>query len=118
MEVEADVLMARYESKWESDIPKVIARASVKAGHDVDAVAQIGESVAKIRSRVDTGQMRDGWHAQRTGTFSFRLENSVEHTIYNEYGTTQMSAQPMLGPAIAVMEPLLRKAAGNWYEDD
>ena len=53
----------------------------------------------KRRSRVDTGEMRDGWHLEETRS-GFQVVNDVEHTSYNEYGTRYMSAQPMLRPSV------------------
>lgn len=58
---------------------------------------------AKSYSRVDSGEMQEGWEGQvhpqgLKGAF-FSVYNAVPHTIFNEYGTVNMAAQPMLGPA-------------------
>lgn len=53
---------------------------------------------AKSRSRVRTGKMRDGWQAEH-GQEESVVFNPVDYTIFNEWGTVRMSAQPMLGPA-------------------
>lgn len=61
--------------------------------------AEYGKSVAQMRSRVDTGEMRDGWKVEPDGA-GFVLVNDVPHTIFNEYGTARgMTAQPMAHPA-------------------
>ena len=74
-------------------LPGVIDAILAKVANDVVADAQ-------VRSRVDTGEMRAGWTAGQTGEHEWTVSNSVEHTIYNEFGTVHMSAQPMLTPAV------------------
>lgn len=61
--------------------------------------------LAKGYSRVDTGEMRDGWVWIRTSSGSGRLQNDVAHTPPNEYGTINMSAQPMARPAAEQVLP-------------
>lgn len=55
---------------------------------------------AARRSRVDKGEMRAGWAVEMTGQAEGQVVNPVEHTAFNEYGTRNMSAQPMLRPAM------------------
>lgn len=59
------------------------------------------EAGAKERTppRVDTGAMLNGWTTEMTGEFSGFVYNAVAHHIYNELGTVNMSAHPMLFPA-------------------
>lgn len=52
------------------------------------------------KSRVATGNMRAGWQGQLVNANEGVVFNLVEYTIYNEYGTVYMSAQPMLRPAV------------------
>jgi HK97 gp10 family phage protein len=104
------------KSSWDSDIEKVIARSDAKADEDLGQIVDGIVETCRLRSRVDTGRMRDGWRGEQTGEHSFEVDNPVEHTIYNEFGTRYMSAQPMLGPAIEEATPKLDQVAGNWYE--
>ncbi len=75
-----------------------------KTGADVEAGC-------KVRSRVDTGAMRNGWGFHMTGDTSGEVSNGVEHAIYNEYGTAHMSAQPMAGPAADAERPAFEAGA-------
>lgn len=59
---------------------------------------------AARRSRVDTGDMRDGWEWRETNEGGY-LTNEVPHTVFNEYGTRHMSAQPMARPAFDEVAP-------------
>lgn len=44
--------------------------------------------------------MRGGWQHQPTGPASGMVFNLIDYTIYNEFGTYKMSAQPMARPAV------------------
>lgn len=67
---------------------------------------------ARARSRVRTGRMKAGWTAYNLTPYSYELRNDVPYTIYNEYGTIHMSAQPMATPATeAARARLPRKLA-------
>jgi hypothetical protein len=86
----------------------VAAAAEFRAAGIVEVTAANIEAGAKLRSRVDTGQMRAGWETIEEGPLARRVQNPVEHTIYNEYGTVYMSAQPMLAPSVEEQtEPFL-----------
>jgi hypothetical protein len=84
---------------WKSRIPELAAGAEARAGLAVQKTVLDIEAGAKMRSRVDTGQMKGGWQGEMTGATSGRVSDPVEHTIYNEMGTVSMAAQPMLTPA-------------------
>lgn len=87
-----------------SNIPGLIANS--QAGVSVanaKAAAEI-EREAKRRSRYETGNMRGGWQTDILGPYERMVYNLVEYTVYNEFGTIYMSAQPMLGPAIELAE--------------
>ena len=75
-----------------------------KAGRVVAKTTHEIQAGAMERSRVDTGQMRAGWEAHVEGTHG-DVTNDVDHTIYNEFGTVHMAAQPMAGPAAEEARP-------------
>lgn len=67
--------------------------------------------IAKRLSRYDASNtepghkhMRDGWEWHETNSGG-ALDNDVEHTVHNEYGTVHMSAQPMARPAAEQVLP-------------
>lgn len=55
---------------------------------------------AKAHSRVLTGLMRGGWQHMVMGPYEGMVFNLISYTIYNEFGTIHMSAQPMARPAV------------------
>lgn len=83
-----------------SRIPEIIASAEAKAALVVQKTAFDIEAGCKLRSRVDTGQMRSGWATEVSGPVEALVYNPVEHSIFNEFGTESMSPQPMLTPSV------------------
>ena len=66
------------------------------------SAARVASSVvaeAKERSRIRTGKMRRGWRKKKTGS-GYIVFDDVPWTVYNEFGTRHMAAQPMLTPAM------------------
>jgi HK97 gp10 family phage protein len=77
----------------------------------VDGVDELARSIltdvldaivagCQARSRVDTGEMQAGWTIEQRSAMSYAVTNPVEHTVYNEFGTIHMPAQPMLTPSV------------------
>jgi hypothetical protein len=81
-------------------IPEIVAEAERKVAAANEKTAFDIVSGCKARSRVDTGEMREGWDAAQVGATDWYAYNPVEHTIWNEIGTTDMTAQPMLEPSV------------------
>lgn len=70
---------------------------------------RIGPSLvgaAKRHVRVRTGELRDsiGWEVRGQ---EMRMGSNVGHALYNELGTSRMSAQPYLRPALDVLRDVL-----------
>jgi len=99
----------------ESRIPQIVATATTRVRLAVGATVGNIERGAKVRSRVDTGQMRSGWYGEMIGEFEGEVGNPVEHTLYNEYGTEDMPAQPMLHPAVEEERVPFMTAIGSAY---
>lgn len=94
----------------ESHIPDLQESLVTDLAAVVERTARVVHSGAIIRSRVDTGQMRAGWRVQRESLYEWLISNAVIHTIFNEFGTRYMSAQPMLTPAIESSEAMFKAA--------
>lgn len=100
-----------------SRIPSITASAEAKSALAVAKTSFDIQSECQERSRVDTGQMRNGWQVVRHGELTHEVFNSVEHTIYNELGTEAMPAQPMLTPAVeSAREPFAQAVAAAWRQ--
>ncbi|HSC20600.1 MAG TPA: hypothetical protein VLC07_02630, partial [Solirubrobacterales bacterium] len=83
-----------------SRIPEIVAGSVAKTRAAVEVTVFNIEAGCKLRSRVDTGQMQNGWTGEMTGAAEGIVYNPVEHTIFNELGTVDMAAQPMLAPSV------------------
>src|SRR6476659_2752947 len=81
--------------------PEIVAVAQAETQRETQQAANNIVSGAKARSRVDTGAMKAGWQSRRAeGEHTYEVFNPVYYTVFNEYGTVNMSAQPMLTPAV------------------
>lgn len=87
--------------------PEIIVTSNSGTYRALDKAADDIETGAKQRSRVDTGNMRNGWTTEHINNFTRMVYNPVEYTIHNEYGTMYMEAQPMLVPAVEEVTPRL-----------
>ena len=72
---------------------------------------------AAERSRVDTGQMKAGWQTDVVSDTEAVVFNSVEHAVYNEYGTAHMTAQPMLHPSVDAARPAFEAALAQVFSE-
>lgn len=96
--------------------PEAIVTANSRTALALDRAAADIETGAKERSRWDTGNMRGGWTSEKVNRFSRVVYNPVFYTIFHEYGTVNMSAQPMLGPAVDEVTPdFIRDVRRAWY---
>ncbi len=92
------------------DLTKRMRRGERRVAAARVSTAKAIRDGAARRSRVDTGQMQAGWVVAEVDDETSQVANPVEHSKYNEYGTSRMAAQPMLHPAVeAAREPFRRK---------
>lgn len=62
--------------------------------------AEVVAGAQRNTTRVETGAMRAGWHATRTNRFTWRVATNILYAVFHEFGTSVLSAAPMLGPAL------------------
>ena len=90
-----------------NDFPAIPGRMQRAAGKRIHAAGFRVQGGAQMRSRVDLGTMRAGWLNRPSGPLTTIIANPVGHTIYNEFGTRKMSAQPMIRPEMEAEPPRL-----------
>lgn len=104
------------------DIKKLENLAKSTQGIASQAASELSAEVvrlAKEKSRVDSGAMQAGWNRAKIGAGrkgGYRIYNTVPYTVFNEFGTSKMPAQPMLGPALTEVEPEIPKRVKKWVE--
>lgn len=97
-------------------LDRIVARMSDKAERLIAAEAQdIARRAMTNTVRVDTGTMRRGWTAQRVDRFRWRVGNSVFYAPFHEFGTSRLSASPMLGPAVEAGRRSLPRLARDLF---
>lgn len=82
-----------------SRLPQIIARAEAKATTVVDTVGKAVAQSAQDKARRLSNDMAEGIEYENTGPGRGRVTANDFKTHFHEYGTSKMSAQPMLGPA-------------------
>lgn len=107
--------MIQFAATLKSRIPLITAAASSRASSAVEKTVFDIQAGCQVRSRVDTGQMRDGWQGEMLDEHTGAVYNSVAHSVHNELGTESMPAQPMLGPSVEDAEQGFRTAMGDVY---
>lgn len=98
-----------------SKLPEIIATSPAKVTAAVQRTAAKIVAGSMRRSRVRTGFMRSGWQMRTMEPYAITVFNLASYTIYNEYGTVHMSAQPMLRPSIEeVRLSFYKEVRGAW----
>lgn len=90
--------LPRAASRVRSELPTVVGRAAT----DIEARA-------KGYAAVDTGEMQAGINSVHGG-LSATVNAPVEHSLYVEYGTSKMAAQPFMRPAAEAGGPAFQAA--------
>src|SRR5687767_966854 len=98
-----------------SRIPELTRDADRRIKVAVNTAGRLVEAGARSRARVDTGAMRAGIRWGAESDYEGRVIGHAPHTIYNEFGTRYMSAQPMLVPAAEEVRPAFHRAISEAY---
>ena len=71
------------------------------------------EAEAKVRAPVDTGALKNSIHTERKKAGLYWVADGVLYGIYQELGTSRMSAHPFMVPAVekvrGYLDDLFRK---------
>lgn len=96
---------------------KELDRLAGKLGVNVDrALASIAEQVqgeAAVRAPVDTGALKNSIAAEKKSQFLWWVADGVEYGIHQEFGTSRMSAQPFMIPAVESVRRQVAKIIGE-----
>lgn len=100
----------------DSHFPAIVRHADRAAQRAVDSAGYRIEAGSKIRARHRTGFMRGEiqW-VSGPGDHEGQVVAGANYTIYHEYGTRYMTAQPMLRPALEDARPLFEQDLRDAY---
>ena len=93
-----------------SAIPEVGAVVRQQAGKAIAKAALDISTQAKVRAPVDTGLLKNSITAEQVAPFAWVVESPVHYSIYQEYGTSRMPAQPYMTPAVEFVKPSFEAA--------
>lgn len=88
---------------------KLANRVDTNTGHAVRTWAANVKRLAKGKSPVRTGFLRDSIDSERIGPKHWKVQVGASYGVYVEYGTRYMSAQPYFRPAIKVANKIFRQ---------
>lgn len=66
-------------------------------------------SVSRQLAPVETGELRDGIHAEQKGPLTWDVISSAPHSVYIEFGTVNSPAQPFFLPGYESAQRQLRE---------
>ena len=96
--------------KVSSRIPQLSAAVKQKAEAAVAKAAADIEAQAKARAPVDIGLLKNSINEREEGDLRHIVESPVHYSIYQEFGTRKMAAQPYMVPAVEFVKPSFEMA--------
>lgn len=97
--------------KVTSHVGRVTGLAHDRARDAVAKAAADIEAQAKARAPVDTGLLKNSINQPLTDDPLRRVvESPVHYSVYQEYGTHKMPAQPYMTPAVEFVKPSFEAA--------
>jgi HK97 gp10 family phage protein len=104
-----------------ADLEAGRARVGARAAAVVRKTALDLEATAKNRAPVDTGALKNSISTDFAGdgpnVMAAEIGPTVHYGAYVEYGTSRMSPQPYMGPALDVHSAAYLAALGQTAED-
>lgn len=79
--------------------PELKARMKRNTSLQVDAALEAVEQGARLRSRRLTGHLFGSWKSQKTGVTEGVVYSDDFKSVWHEYSTVKMGAQPMATPS-------------------
>ena len=101
--------MATITMNVTSRIPVVTAAVRARAALAIAKAAHDIEAQAITRAPVDTGLLKNSIRAEGSG-LAWRVVSPVGYSVFLEFGTTRMAAQPYMLPALEMVRPALLSA--------
>lgn len=96
--------------KVTSYVPQLTALARERAGVAVAKAAADIEAQAKARAPVDTGLLKNSINQREEDSLRRVVESPIHYSVYQEYGTHKMAAQPYMTPAVEFVAPSFEAA--------
>lgn len=80
-----------------------------------ESAREIAET-AKLLAPKDSGDLGESYNVIQTGESSFQIGSPLDYSVFQEFGTTKMQAQPHLTPAFEAKRAGIRKKIADAYK--
>lgn len=71
-------------------------------------------TLVRLYAPVDTGWLRDSYKKETVSQLHILIGSMVNYSLFQEYGTSRMRAQPHLTPAFMQGQPFFEMAMRNY----
>jgi HK97 gp10 family phage protein len=102
--------MLTYSVEFDTSFDSLASGAAGKARMVVAQAALEIEGLAKQFAPVDTGFMRNAITAEQEDEMAWTVTSAAFYSVYVEFGTSRMDAQPFMIPAIEIVRPKFERA--------
>lgn len=93
---------------------QVVERVRPRVAAAVEKAALDGEATAKSLAPVDTGFLRSAIAAEPTGDpLRWTITSYASYSVYQEFGTRRMAAQPYMSPMADLVRARLTRAVAS-----
>lgn len=101
-----------------SVLDKITAEMQPKAGRIVNTYGLAIAGEAAKNAPLDTGALRNSILSESTmtGDLSYTVQDGVEYGIFQELGTSRMSARPFLLPAVEAWRQRFENAFSELFK--
>ncbi len=96
-----------------NQLPEVLTLVTERVGAGLGKLAFDVEAQAKQRAPVDTGFLRSAIQAEVLDPRHALVTSFAFYSVYQEFGTYKMSAQPYMVPAVEAVAP----TANQFFRD-
>lgn len=110
--------MIRIEVEGTERVQQALGRAGAAAQRSgvpdgLDAAALLVTTRAKLKAPVDTGALRAAIAPKRVSESEAQVQSPMEYSVYQEFGTCYMPAQPYMRPALDESKAEIEKLVGR-----
>lgn len=83
----------------------ILQKLPAESDRLVKAGAEAIQGKAATLAPVDTGALKNSLHTEKHGEFTYWVADGMEYGVFVELGTSRMSAQPFMAPAVEWVRP-------------
>lgn len=94
-------------------LDELARKLGVNTERALAAIAEQVQGEAASRAPVDTGALKNSIAAEKKARFLWWVADGVEYGLYQELGTSRMTAHPFMVPAVESVRKQVAKIIGE-----